>query len=68
VTPQFIEGIRGLAGLNASETDKLIAFRIHGVSPAFVSEIRSAGLNLSDSDKFIAFRIHGVSPEMIRKP
>jgi hypothetical protein len=29
--------------------------RIHGESPEFISEIRSAGLNISDSDKLIAF-------------
>jgi hypothetical protein len=29
--------------------------RIRGVSPEFISEIRSAGLNISDSDKLIAF-------------
>src|SRR5216683_1621858 len=52
-------------GFEKIDGDKLIAFRIHGVSPEFVSGIRSAGLNISDSDKLIAFRIHGVTPEMI---
>jgi len=47
------------------DTDKLIAFKIHGVTPEFIEGIRSAGVNVSDSDKLIAFRIHGVSPEFI---
>jgi len=52
--------------VNVSDSDKLIAFRIHGVTPEFIAGIRAAGLNVVDSDKLIAFRIHGVSPEMVR--
>jgi hypothetical protein len=48
------------------DTDKLIAFRIHGVDSAFIEDVRAAGLKISDSDKLVAFRIHGVTPQMIR--
>ena len=52
--------------LTDMDTDKLIAFRIHGVDSAFIEELRAVGLNITDSDKLIAFRIHGVTPQMIR--
>jgi hypothetical protein len=47
------------------DTDRLIAFRIHGVDSTFIEALRSAGLKISDSDKLIAFRIHGVTPQMV---
>src|SRR5580693_8770633 len=52
--------VRGLAA------GKLLAFRIHGVTPQFVRDLRGAGLEAADAGKLIAFRIHGVSPEFIR--
>ena len=57
------ESNRGGSGL---EVHKLIAFRIHGVSPAFIRDIHAAGVNENEADKLIAFRIHGVSPEFVR--
>ena len=48
------------------DTDKLIAFRIFRVDPAFIEDLRAAGLKISDSDKLVAFRIHGVTAQMIR--
>jgi hypothetical protein len=51
--------------LEGLDTDKLIAFKIHGVTPEFVQGLRSAGLDERDADKLIAFRIHGVSPEFV---
>jgi len=53
-------------GLSDLDTDKLVAFRIHGVDAGFIDGVRAAGLKISDSDKLIAFRIHGVTAEMIR--
>ena len=52
--------------LHDLDTDKLIAFRIHGVTPEMVSFLRSAGYQ-PDEDKLIAMRIHGVSPEFMQQ-
>ena len=52
--------------LQGLDTDKLIAFRIFGVDPAFIHELRAAGLPATDCDKFVAFKIHGVTPDMVR--
>jgi hypothetical protein len=54
------------AAVRGLDAGKLIAFRIHGVTPEFVRDLRAAGLEVADADKLIAFRIHGVSPEFIR--
>jgi hypothetical protein len=48
------------------DSDKLVAFRIHGVDANFIGDLGAAGLKISDSDKLVAFRIHGVTPQMIR--
>jgi len=42
-------GIRA-AGLNVVDSDKLIAFRIHGVSPEMVRSLKQAGYE-PDADK-----------------
>ena len=52
--------------LEGLDTDKLMAFRIFGVTADFIHQVRAAGLNIASSDKLVAFRIHGVTPEMIR--
>jgi len=44
---------------------KLIAFRIHGVSPEFIEKIKSLGYAHPEPDQLIAMRIHGVTPEFI---
>jgi hypothetical protein len=54
------------AAVRGLDAGKLLAFRIHGVTPQFVRDLRSAGLEAADAGKLIAFRIHGVSPEFIR--
>jgi len=52
--------------VNVSDSDKLIAFRIHGASPEFHFGDSLGGAECPGSDKLIAFRIHGVAPEMVR--
>jgi predicted metallopeptidase len=47
--------------------DKYIAFRIFGVSPALVAELRSLGFEKLSADDLISSRIHGVSPHYIRE-
>ena len=63
VNRDFIESMRK-AGLSATDADKLVAFRIHGVTPEMVTFLRSAGYQ-PDEDKLIAMRIHGVTPDFI---
>lgn len=55
------------AAVRGLDAGKLLAFRIHGVTPQFVRDLRAAGLEAADAGKLIAFRIHGVSPEFIRE-
>lgn len=45
-------------------SDKLLAFRIHGVTPQQVKQLRAAGYTPSGDD-LIAMRIHGATPEWI---
>jgi hypothetical protein len=52
-------GVRGL------DADKLLAFRIHGVSPEFVGEIGHMGYPHAPPEQLVALRIHGVTPEYI---
>jgi len=58
-----VDAIRA-AGLNVVDSDKLIAFRIHGVSPEMVRSLKQAGYE-PDADKLIAMRIHGATPEWV---
>jgi hypothetical protein len=52
-----------LSGLDA---DKLVAFRIHGVTPEMVRFLRQAGYS-PDEDMLVAMRIHGATPEWMEK-
>jgi beta-lactamase regulating signal transducer with metallopeptidase domain len=44
---------------------ELIAFRIHGVTPEFIREIRALGYERATPDDLLALRIHDVTPEFI---
>ena len=50
--------------LDDLDTDKLIAFRIHGVTPQMIRTLHQAGYS-PDEDTLIAMRIHGATPEWI---
>lgn len=50
------------ANLKDLDTDKLLAFRIHGVTLDMVQRVRAAGYT-PDSKALIAMRIHGATPE-----
>jgi hypothetical protein len=64
VSFDFVRSLKALSvqGLDAG---KLLAFRIHGVTPEFIQGLKSAGIATSDADELIAFRIHGVAPEFV---
>src|ERR1700733_6686251 len=55
------------AAVRGLDAGKLLAFRIHGVTPQFVRDLRGAGLEAADAGKLIAFRIHGVTPEFVNE-
>jgi hypothetical protein len=55
------------AAVRGLDAGKLMAFRIHGVTPQFVHDLRAAGLEAADAEKLIAFRIHGVTPEFVNE-
>ena len=48
--------------LQGLDSEKLVAFRIHGVTPELVRHVRAAGYT-AKSDDLIAMRIHGATPE-----
>jgi len=64
VSLKFAQDIKA-QNLQGLDTDKLIAFKIHGVRRTLSLEFVRQVWNVSDSDKLIAFRIHGVTPEFI---
>ena len=48
-------------------TGELISFRIHGVTPELVEELRALGLTRLSADDLVSIRIHGVTPEFVRE-
>src|SRR5208283_3688020 len=66
VSLDFVRRIKA-ENLEGLDTDKLIAFRIHGASPEFIEQLRKLGYTHVDLEQLIAFRIHGVSPDFIEK-
>jgi hypothetical protein len=62
---EFARAMKNLA-VQGMDAEKLMAFRIHGVTPEFVRDLRGSGLQANQADKLIAFRIHGVSAEFVR--
>lgn len=54
------------AGYKDLTVDQLIAFKIHGVTPAYILDLGAAGLRNLTPDQLIALRIHGVTPEFVQ--
>jgi len=42
--------------------ERLIEFRIHGVTPEWVEEVKAMGFSRVTADQLVAMRIHGVTP------
>lgn len=47
--------------------DRVIAFKVHGVTPEFIAELASLGYTRVDPDDLVSLRIHGVTGESIQK-
>jgi hypothetical protein len=65
VTPQFVNDLRK-EGLPLKSVDKVIAFKVHGVSLDLVREFRKRDFDVNE-DQLVAFRVHKVTPEYITK-
>ena len=63
--PPFVRGFRD-AGMDVRDCGRLVAFRIHGVTPEMVRFLHSAGYQPAEDD-LIALRIHGTTPEWIQE-
>jgi hypothetical protein len=64
VSASFIRSFQSL-GYEAP-LSTYIRFRIHGVDPNMVTELRALGYTNINAEDLVRFRIHGVSPELIR--
>jgi hypothetical protein len=65
VSLDFIRQMHDL-GYDAGVHD-LVRFRIHGVSPDMVRELRTLGLDHVPAEDLVRMRIHGATPEFIRE-
>jgi hypothetical protein len=65
VSLDFIRQMHNL-GYDVGVRD-LVRFRIHGVSPEMVRELRSLGLDHVSAADLVRMRIHGATPEFIRQ-
>jgi hypothetical protein len=60
VTPEFIEKLKQL-GYPHPEPDQLIAMRIHGVTPEYITSMRSQhGMQNLTIEQLVNLRIHGI--------
>ena len=53
------------AGFGKPSADDLIAMKVQGVTPEYVSELRAAGLQPGSIGDLISYRIFGVTPEFL---
>jgi beta-lactamase regulating signal transducer with metallopeptidase domain len=63
--PSFIQEMNSV-GLTDLDIDMLIGLRTHGVTSAFVREVRSTGLD-PDVDAVLAMKIHDVTPAFVKE-
>jgi len=47
-------------GYKHPEPEQLVAMRIHGVTPEFVSNLRSRGMQNLSIEQLVNLRIHGI--------
>jgi len=64
VSLDFIRQMHDL-GYNVGVRD-LVRFRIHGVSPEMVRDLRTLGLDHVSAEELVRMRIHGATPDFVR--
>jgi beta-lactamase regulating signal transducer with metallopeptidase domain len=65
VTEEFRDSIARL-GYDLSD-EKLVEFRVLGVTPRYIEEINAAGFGRLPADRIVEFRVHRVTPEYVAK-
>jgi bla regulator protein BlaR1 len=67
VTPQFAAAMRAASPrLARVSNDELLAFKVHGVSPAYVRDLEANGLRGLSPDQITAAAIQGVNGRYLR--
>ncbi len=61
----YIDGLKA-AGLANLDVDQLVAFKVQGVTPEYVRELRASGVELTPG-QVIAFKVQDVTPEYVRE-
>ena len=61
----YIDGMKA-AGFDHLSVDQLVAFKIQGVTPEYVREMRAAGVQ-PRPDQFIALKVQDVTPQYVRE-
>lgn len=60
----YIDGMKS-AGMGDLSADDLIAFKIQGVTPEYIREMRELGLH-PDRDGIVGMKVQGVTPEYVK--
>ncbi len=60
----YIDGMKA-AGMGDLSADDLIAFKIQGVTPEYIREMRELGLH-PDRDEIVGMKVQGVTPEYVK--
>ncbi len=67
VTPQYAAAIRAASPrLARVGYDDLVAFKVHGVSPAYVRDLEASGLRGLSPDQLTTAAVHGVNARYVR--
>ncbi len=53
------------AGFDDLDVDQLIAFKVHGVTPEYVAQIRALGFK-PDADEIIGMKVQDITPEFVK--
>lgn len=61
----YIDGLKA-AGFANLDVDQLVAFKVQGVTPEYVRELRASGVELTP-EQVIAFKVQDLTPEYVRE-